>query len=373
MLEIPALDALMLHRSISAEPSTALPPSGSLTRCGIMTARCVAVIDLQDRTLMRNSSEAFAPNIPRAGDTLSLALQGGGSFGAFTWGVLDRLLEAGKSFPAVSGASAGAVNAVLLADGLASGGPDCARAALSAFWERLGQRSAARPLGVMHRAATASLLRMSGSSPYQFNPLGLNPLRDLLTEAVDFDRLRAAAAPRLLVAATRVRDGGLRLFTRDEMTIDVVLASSCLPMLQQAVEIDGEAYWDGGYSANPPLRDLVLGGDAEDVLLVQIMPDEQDTLPRNVLDITRRLSEIAFAAPLQRELRALEDMREACRGPRLLQSENCRRLTRTRLHRIAATDSVPDLGSLDPLRTNAALLHKLRDHGRMAADDWLRK
>jgi len=320
---------------------------------------------------MRNSPEFFAPGMARAGDSLSLALQGGGSFGAFTWGVLDRLLEAGTSFPAVSGASAGAVNAVLLADGLARGGPDGARAGLSAFWERLGQRGAVGPLGLMHRAATASLLRMSGSSPYQFNPLGLNPLRELLTEAVDFERLRASAAPRLLIATTRVRDGGLRLFTHAEITVDVVLASSCLPMMQQAVEIDGEAYWDGGYSANPPLRDLVLGGDAEDVLLVQIMPDEQDTLPRNVMDITRRLSEIAFAAPLQRELRALEDMREACRGPRLLQSERCRRLTRTRLHRIAASDSVPDLGALDPLSTSPALLHSLRDHGRRAAEVWL--
>jgi len=213
---------------------------------------------------------------------LSLALQGGGSFGAFTWGVLDRLLEQDRiAFDTISGASAGAVNAVLLASGLAEGGAAEARAKLDRFWRRVSRAGTLGPFGsfgrsVAESAARAALALTPVVSPYQFNPLGLNPLRDILAEEVDFARLRAAAPVRLLIAATRVRDGSLRLFRNDEITLDVVLASACLPHLHHAIEIEDEWYWDGGFSANPPLRQLVLDSRAHDVLLVQIMPESQE-------------------------------------------------------------------------------------------------
>src|SRR3954451_6863305 len=179
---------------------------------------------------------------------LSLALQGGGAFGAFTWGVLDRLLEEGDlTLDAVSGTSAGAINAVLLASGLAKGGPDEARASLERFRSSAGESSAKNLF--LHPelvVATASQL-----SPYQFNPLELNPLRDLLAREVDFAAIRTRSPVRLLVSATRVQDGAQRVFRTKAISLDVVLASACLPRLHHAVNINDEAHWDGGYAANP--------------------------------------------------------------------------------------------------------------------------
>jgi NTE family protein len=198
---------------------------------------------------------------------VSLALQGGGSFGAFTWGVLDRLLEDETvTFDAVSGASAGAVNAVLLASGLAQGGPGAAKEVLQRFWRRASVGSWGRLAGLAVEVAVRHL------SPYQFNPFNLHPLKTLLAEEIDFDALRQHSKLKLLIAATRVRDGRLRIFREKAVTLDVILASTCLPVLHHAVSIDGEAYWDGGYSANPPLLPLVSASRAEEALVVQIMP-----------------------------------------------------------------------------------------------------
>ena len=179
---------------------------------------------------------------------LSLALQGGGSFGAFTWGVLDRLLEPdGPEFDQISGASAGAVNAVALASGLAEAGREGARATLERVWHRV---AAYAPTANERLARAAAVALSSGllGSPYQFNPLDLNPLREILAHDINIDAIRADPPVRLLIAATRVRDGRARLFRETDITVDAVLASACLPLVQQAVEIDGEAYWDGGYS-----------------------------------------------------------------------------------------------------------------------------
>jgi NTE family protein len=203
-------------------------------------------------------------------------LQGGGAFGAFTWGVLDRLLEEDDlEFDAVSGASAGAINAVLLASGLARGGQDAARASLERFWSSVGESRAnnvlLRPEVVV---ATTSQL-----SPYQFNPLDLNPLRDLLAQEVDFEAIRRRSPVRLLVSATRVQDGAVRVFRTKAISLDVVLASACLPRLHHAVEIHGEAHWDGGYAANPPLVPLVGASMASDVLVVHLIPTDHASLP----------------------------------------------------------------------------------------------
>ena len=296
---------------------------------------------------------------------LALALQGGGSFGAFTWGVLDRLLEDGAEFDAISGASAGSMNAVLLASGLQTGGPDGARAALDGFWHDVADTPSLPSFALTALAASAPFV-----SPYYHNPLGLNPLRDLLAKHVDFERLRAAPPVRLMIAATRVRDGGLRIFREDEVSLDAVLASACLPMMQRAVEIDGEAYWDGAYSANPPLRRLAIESEAEDILLVQIMPEEVDTVPHLPSEIAQRAHAIGFNASLQRELQALEDLRAGCHGATALFLPTARKLQRLRLHRIAATDWVSDLGARSMLDTSRTQLTELHAAGRKAASDW---
>jgi NTE family protein len=305
---------------------------------------------------------------------VSLALQGGGSFGAFTWGVLDRLLEQGDiAMDVVSGASAGAVNAVLLADGLAEGGPEAARLRLERFWRRV---SAAAPLARLGQAAAgtaAAALELSTRmlSPYQFNPLDLNPLRGILADEVDFARLRRASPIRLLIGATRVKDGRLRLFRNDEITLDVVLASACLPQLQHAVEIEGEAYWDGAFSANPPLRQLVLDSVADDVVLVQITPEEQSGVPYLLRDITRRVNQITFNGPLQREIEALADLAAVCGRERYFRSRLCRKLRRLRLHRIAAENAIEGLQQASALALGWPFLSRLKEGGRKAAAEYL--
>lgn len=297
---------------------------------------------------------------------LSLALQGGGSFGAFTWGVLDRLLQEQVGFDAVSGASAGSINAVLLASGLAEGGPGEARAKLERFWRHASRISLPR-LAVEAAAEFAHL----AVSPYLFNPLGINPLRELLNAEVDFEQLRAKRTIPLLVAATRVSDGRLRLFRENEITVEAVLASCCLPTLHHAVEIEGEAYWDGGFSANPPLRRLAIETGADDIVLVQLLPEQAPGTPKDGKGIAARLNRIAFGEPLLKELEALDDLRGLCSTQVLLPSPLCRKLRRLKLHRIAAEDSVPDLSQHSPLATDWPFLVRLRDAGIGAADAWL--
>ncbi len=283
---------------------------------------------------------------------LNLALQGGGAHGAFTWGVLDRLLEDGRiAFEGVSGASAGAVNAVLLVSGWLADGRDGARRALDAFWGRLANLAAAGSV------PPALGLLIKALSPYQFNPLDLNPLRALLTELVDFGAIRRADEPRLFVAATRVRTGGCRIFRNHELSVEAVLASACLPQLHRAVEIDGEAYWDGGFSSNPPLLPLVGHCRARDLLLVQLSPSEVGELPVTAPAIRGRMSQIVFNAPLLHELRALE-----------LGAGR----TGVRLYRIDATPAVAPLGAESAGRPDRDLLVHLREEGRAAADGWLR-
>ncbi|HXZ00705.1 MAG TPA: patatin-like phospholipase family protein [Stellaceae bacterium] len=302
---------------------------------------------------------------------VSLALQGGGSFGAFTWGVLDRLLERDDlAIDTVSGVSAGAVNAVLLASGLAEGGPAEARRRLERFWQRV---SRAQRLGraASGTAALALELSMRMLSPYQLNPLGLNPLREILAAEIDFARLRETSPIRLLIGATRVKDGRLRLFRTEEITLEAVLASACLPQIQHAVAIEGEWYWDGGFSANPPLRQLVLDSLADDVVLVQITPEAQSGgAPVLLNDITRRVNQITFNGPLQREIEALADLCAVCGRERYFRSRLCRKLRRLRLHRIAAEDVVEGLQQASAMALDRRFLRRLREGGRQAAEDW---
>ena len=208
----------------------------------------------------------------RRPERLNLALQGGGAHGAFTWGVLARLLEAGIRIEGISGASAGALNAVVLAAGWLRGGAAGAAQALDELWREIGRLAQLSPLRAGGLTQMAADFAAQYLSPYQLNPLGANPLRAVLERLVDFERLRAADTPRLFIAATNVATGRARIFRNPELSVDAVLASTCLPQLHPAITIDGEPYWDGGFSANPPLIALVEGSRARDLVLVQINP-----------------------------------------------------------------------------------------------------
>jgi NTE family protein len=303
---------------------------------------------------------------------LSLALQGGGAFGAFTWGVLDRLLEEpALAFDALSGASAGAVNGVLLADGLRDGGRDGAREKLEHFWMRLGRNTSGSflPTGGV-RSGIAFDLSSRLLSPYQLNPFNLNPLRQLLAESVDFEALRADPPLRLLISATHVSDGATRIFTESEVSVDVVLASACLPLLHQAVTIDGESYWDGGYAANPPILPLVEASEAGRILLVQIVPTSGDDHPTTSPGIVNRLNQITFNNALQRDLEsvaALQRLSEAEHGT----TEPARKLRALAIDHVSAEDWYPNLSRRSAGNLDRSFLTGLRDAGREAASAWL--
>ena len=314
-----------------------------------------------DRTLALLGIGQAVPVWPP--ERLSLALQGGGSFGAFTWGVLDRLLEEPDiGFDAISGASAGSVNAVLLASGLIDGGREGARARLARFWERMGRSTAFMPASMLFEAGLELVLRTM--SPYQFNPFNVNPLRDALAEEVDFERLRARSGIKLLLAATRVRDGKLRILTNSELTLDAVLASACLPILHHAIELDGEPYWDGGYAANPPILPLVRASEAAQILIVQITPSTSERLPTTSREIASRLQNIQFNATLNSELEALKYAKM------IGAAEKLRRL---RIGRISAGDALEGLADESAANLGREFLDRLFRGGRDAADLWLKR
>ena len=254
---------------------------------------------------------------------INLALQGGGSHGAFTWGVLDRLLEDGSvSLDGICGTSAGAMNAVLVAHGLMQDGRDGARASLANFWLRVGELGAmlnplaaltgSNPLvnaGTNPLLATQQWMMESFTrtfSPCQFNPLNMNPLRDLLAACVDFQALQHCEEVKLFLCATNVRSGKARIFNNAAMSIDAVMASACLPHLFQAVEIDGEHYWDGGYMGNPVLYPLFYETATRDVVVVMVNQMWRDEVPTTSAEIEDRVSEISFNSSLMREMRAVE-------------------------------------------------------------------
>jgi NTE family protein len=245
---------------------------------------------------------------PVAKKGINLALQGGGAHGAFTWGVLDYLLEDGRlAIEGISGASAGAMNAVMVADGLARGGPEVARTRLADFWRAA---SIDGDLPVIQRRLIERLFTfvpLEGSpiqawfdaishyfSPYDLNPLNINPLKSLIERFVDFDAVRACTQLQLFVSATNVTTGRLRVFPREKITADAVMASACLPLLFKAVTIDGVPYWDGGYLANPPIFPLFHATSTEDVLIVQINPLQRNEVPTSTHDIVNRVNEISF-------------------------------------------------------------------------------
>jgi NTE family protein len=305
-------------------------------------------------------------------DRLNLALQGGGAHGAFTWGVLIRLLEAELRIEGISGASAGALNAVVLASGWLSAGTAGAMRALDELWReiaRLGQMSRLRAAGLTQLTADFAAQFLS---PYQLNPLGVNPLRPVLERLVEFERLRAAELPRLFIAATDVATGCARIFRNPELTIETVLASACLPQLHHAIEIDGAAYWDGGFSANPPLVPLVENCAARDLVLVQINSLSAERIPRTPREIRDRIAGIAFGRPLADELERLRLRAGPALAPLTWLTSRRRRLARHRLHTIDGSAELARLDAGTKVEPTWPLLLDLRERGWNAADRWLR-
>lgn len=317
---------------------------------------------------------------PSARRSINLGLQGGGSHGAFSWGVLDRILEDERiDIAALTGASAGAVNAVVLADGMAEGDRTCARKTLRTFWEAITQAGLMSPLRRTPWEAARGGWSLDSSpafifldvlsriaSPYDLNPLNLNPLRDLVVKHVDFDRVRASML-KLFVSATNVETGRPRVFDKEHLTVDHVLASACLPFMFKAVEIDGVPYWDGGYMGNPPLWPLFDHSPADDVVIVQINPVVRPGVPKTARDILNRLNEITFNASMLRELRAIDFVTRLIDEGRL-EGTGYRRVL---VHMIADQITLPGLGASSKMNTEAPFIEMLFQKGRKAAGSWI--
>ena len=315
------------------------------------------------------------------GKPVNIALQGGGSHGAFTWGVLDRLLEDGRlDIGAISGTSAGAMNAVAFADGWVRGGAEGARAKLHEFWREVGLKGRFSPVqrmpwdvlwGSWSIEDTPGYLWYEGwsrlMSPYAANPFNINPLVEVLESTIDFERVRACGDLKLFISATNVETGQLRVFETGELDARVVMASACLPQIFQAVEIDGDYFWDGGYGGNPALFPFFYASQTEDVLLVQINPVLREGVPRSAREIQNRIDEITFNAGLLREFRAIAFVKELIASGRLEHGI----YRDIRMHRIDADEAFKDLSASSKVNAEWAFLEYLRDLGRTAAEDWL--
>jgi len=315
---------------------------------------------------------------------ISLALQGGGSHGAFQWGVLDRLLEDERlEIAAVTSASAGAFNAVAFASGLLHDGREGARRELEAFWRAVNGAGGRNVFGddqFWSAALSPSWLKETpvyqwweqaalAVSPYD-NPFSHNPLAAILRERVDFAALRSRSPVRLKISATSVRTGEARIFDETELTPEVILASACLPQLFQAVVIEGEPYWDGGYVANPALWPLLGEDTPADLLIVHINPLTRTQTPRRTTEINDRLNEISFNASLLAELRAVDFVNRLL-DEDLLRPEARGRYRRTRVHAVRADEWLSDLSLASKFDTEWSFLQDLRARGRRAADQWL--
>jgi NTE family protein len=315
-----------------------------------------------------------------AAKTVCLALQGGGAHGAFSWGVLDALLDDGRvAVEGVSGSSAGAMNGAALALGWEHGGPAAARALLEKFWRSVS--GLGQPMAAWLRGPAAAVggdldwspgyvafdLMTRFLSPYQFNPLNLNPLRRVVEETLDFGALHACRAVKLFVAATAVRSGKIRIFDTHEVTADVLLASACLPFLFQAVEIGGEPYWDGGYMGNPAIYPLIYECRSPDVVLVQVNPIGRAAAPVTAREILDRVTEISFNATLMREMRAIAFVSRLIDEGRL----DTARYKKLHVHVVEAEAEMSALGAASKFDTDWGFLSELRAIGRRAGADWL--
>lgn len=321
----------------------------------------------------------MAKTEPRPTLRVNLALQGGGSHGAFTWGVLERLLEARwLEVEAISGTSAGAMNAAVFAHGIAVGGHDGALEALAGFWQAVSRAARFSPFQrtpydvltgnwTLDNSPGFLAMDMMARLVSPYDVAGFNPLREILEQTIDFDRLGRGPIE-VFITATNVRTGRGRVFRKHEITPDVLLASACLPTMFQAVEIDGEPYWDGGFSGNPTLTPLVRDCPSLDTFLVQINPPRREAMPRTAREIASRMNEVSFNAVLLKELRMIAVLRQVLDPGR---GEGAR-WAGMRMHRITG-DVMETLGDSSKLNAEWAFLTMLRDAGRKAADDFGRE
>jgi len=316
--------------------------------------------------------------------TINLALQGGGSHGAFTWGVLDRLLEEKDiAFEGFSATSAGAMNAAVAAYGFAVGGRDGARTALAGYWKRVSDAASLGPLQPSpidrmlgdHKLAWSPVFSLMGFvtrvlSPYEFNPSDYNPLRDVVEQSIDFEVLRRPDCPvKLFLSATNVRTGKVKVFAGQEISASAVMASACLPTMFHAVEIDGEAYWDGGYMGNPALFPLIYNCKSADIVIVHINPLYRKELPHAAGDILNRINEISFNSSLMREMRAVSFITGLVKQNRIVDQE----IKQMLIHSISDDEFMAALSPTSKYNADWEFLTFLRDQGRKCANDWLAK
>ncbi len=312
---------------------------------------------------------------------INLALQGGGSHGAYTWGVLDRLLQDERlDIEAVSGTSAGALNAVALAHGYATGGRKGARQTLRTLWEQVGKLGETSPWLNMPWDSMMKNLSLDFNpgflafdlmtrmlSPYQTNPLNINPLRQLVDDLIDWDAVRATKEFKIFLSATNVRTGRVKIFEQASLTTDMVLASACLPLVFQAIEIDGEAYWDGGYMGNPALFPLFYASQSRDIVIVEINPLERPGVPKSARDIIDRINEISFNGSLLQELRMVEFVTRLVDDSKL-DPEKYRRML---IHMISNDVEIRALGASSKFNADAEFIDRLYHIGYRAADSWV--
>jgi len=320
--------------------------------------------------------------------TVNLALQGGGAHGAFTWGVLDKLLEDGRiNIDGICATSAGTMNACAMAWGMHKGGNDGARQALHDFWKNIsdaGQKANPIPKmpwekfmpqsGWMKTDDTLSFFLLDSMtrlfSPYQLNPFDFNPLRDVLEETINFDELRECDCVKLFISATHVHSGKVRVFDTQEIDLDVVMASACLPYMFKAVEVDGEDYWDGGYMGNPALFPLFYETDTRDVMIVHINPMERNETPKSAHDITNRINEISFNSSLLKELRAIAFVKKLIEND-MLKDKHKDDFTDILVHSVRSDEVMTSLSVSSKFSSEWDFLTDLRDKGRNTMTAWL--
>lgn len=339
----------------------------------------------------QNSTPSSALSRSSRVKKVNLALQGGGAHGAFAWGILDRFLESGLiEIEGISGTSAGSMNAVVYAWGWYSGGRDGAREALARYWESVSHLGGSGPRSIagfwepfmfgrtgLHSAAAGRApafesfrLLSSAISPYQFNPFNFHPLRDLLQDQVDFEELATCPHTKLFLSATNVKSGKVRVFNTAEVSIDVVLASACLPELFQAVEINGESYWDGGYMGNPVLFPLFYETKSRDVIILHINPITRDEVPKLANEISDRVNEITFNASLLKELRAVAFVQKLLEDG-MIKDEFRSQFKNVLIHSVRADQALKNMSVATKFCMDWSFLTGLRDRGRLAADQWL--
>jgi NTE family protein len=315
---------------------------------------------------------------------INLALQGGGSHGAFTWGVLDALLEDGRlEIEALSGTSAGAMNTAMFLQGWAKNGSEGARAELRAFWTELGRMSITSPIqrtfidrlrGTWNlddslAAMWADVLQRT-LTPWMRNPLGLDPLRDLLRRHFDQDAVRSCDGIKAFIAATNVQNAKVRIFTREELTVDAVLASACLPNVHEAVVIDGIPYWDGGFRGNPPIWPFIYASESRDVVMVELDPSFRPGIPKSNAEIADRLNELTFGGALMAEMRAIAFIQDLIEKGAIT-GDFGNRLKMVMVHSINDEASIAPMGSVSKFLIEPAYLEHLFELGRLAATKWL--